>query len=86
MVTARGVKIENAETGTSYDFSKCDDPELRILYNQLGELKERIKVKEEFLKNIPVEGLEVHIGEGNLQKVFPPIKTSKSSYKITFPK
>lgn len=82
--TPRGVKFENAETGTSYDFSKCNDQELIDMEAQANDIKEKISARKEFLKTVPGKGLEVHSGEGTLSTIYPPSKTSKSSFKVTF--
>jgi hypothetical protein len=84
--TPRGVKFELAETGTAYDFSQCNDPELALLEQQAKELTEKVKARKEFLKTVPSKGLEVHAGEGELVTVYPPSKSSKSSYKVILPK
>lgn len=84
--TARGVKFEVAETGTKYDFSKCNDPELESLEDMLSKLNEKIKERKEFLKTVPGKGLEIHRGDGELVTVYPPSKTSTSGYKVTIPK
>jgi hypothetical protein len=84
--TPRGVKFELAETGTSYDFSKCDDPELAKLEQQSKVLSDKLKERKEFLKTVPSKGLEIHNGDGELVTVYPPSKSSKSSYKVSLPK
>jgi hypothetical protein len=85
--TARGVIFEAAETGTSYDFSKCEDPMLIDLEVQKVEADERLKARKEFLKTVPIEGLTVVDEEsGETSKVYPPSKSSNSSYKVSLPK
>lgn len=84
--TPRGVKFELAETGSSYDFSQCNDPELALLEQQSKEVSEKLKQRKEFLKTVPSKGLEIHNGDGELVTVYPPSKSSKSSYKVSLPK
>ena len=84
--TPRGVKFELAETGTAYDFSKCNDPELVLFEQHALETAEKVKARKEFLKTVPSKGLEVHTGDGELITVYPPAKSSKSSYKVSLPK
>jgi hypothetical protein len=84
--TPRGVKFELAETGSSYDFSQCNDPELASLEQQAKEFSEKLKERKEFLKTVPSKGLEIHSGEGELVTIYPPSKSSKSSYKVSLPK
>lgn len=82
----RGVKFEIAETGTKYNFEKCNDPELPIWEAEIQALTEKINKKKEFLKTLPIEGVEIHAGEGELVRVYPPSKSSTSSYKVTLGK
>ena len=77
-----GAKIELAETGVKYDFSKCGDYELDQLQNHLESIEEQISKRKEFLKSIPLSGIEV-VNEDEVYKIFPPSKSSTSSYKIT---
>lgn len=84
--TPRGVKFELAETGSSYDFSQCNDPELALLEQQAEEHAKKLKERKEFLKTVPTKGLEIHSGDGELIKIYPPSKSSKSSYKVSLPK
>lgn len=88
-VTTRpsGAKIELAETGTKYDYSKTDDFILPDLQKQSDELAEKIKARQGFLKAIPVEGMELlNESSGEMVRVYPPSKTSTSSYKVTLAK
>lgn len=85
-ITSRGVKIELAETGTSYDFSQCNDPELVTLEAEALLATEKLKARKDFLKTIPAKGVEIVTGEGEVLTIYPPAKSSKSSYKVTLPK
>lgn len=82
-----GTKIELAETGTKYDFSKTNDFILPELQKQAEELESKIKERETFLRGLPVEGVEVLAeNSGEVVRIFPPSKTSTSSYKVTLAK
>lgn len=85
VTTARGVKFECAETGTTYDFSKCEDPILDLLQIEYEDVNERLKARKEFLKKLPADGLDILHG-GKLIKIFPPAKSSKSSFKVIIPR
>jgi hypothetical protein len=83
----RGVKFTIAETGTSYDFSRCADPVLIELEEQEKRIKEDIKQRKDFLKTIPPTGMIMTVKEtGETVEIFPPTKTSKSSFKVSLPK
>jgi hypothetical protein len=83
----RGVKFTLAEVGTAYDFSQCNDIELEKLESKAKEAADMVKVRKEFLKTVPPSGLLVTDKEtGDTYEVFPPAKSSKSSFKVTLPK
>ena len=86
--TARGVKFTIAETGTTYDFSGCADPVLNDLERQAKEIAEKIKKQKEFLKAVDSKSGLVITDEstGETYKVYPPVKQSKSSFKVQLPK
>lgn len=85
--SSSGTKIELAETGTKYDYSNCNDADLIDLYNQQIALEEKIKSREAMLKALPLEGIDLAMQTtGEILKVYPPAKTSTSSYKITLAK
>lgn len=86
LTTARGVKFEIAETGTKYDFSQCNDPELVEYEEKLNDYKEKVKLRQDFLKTVPAKGLDIITADGEPVKVYPPSKSSNSSYKVTLPK
>lgn len=83
--TPRGVKFENAETGTKYNYSICNDQSLLLLEIDAKAAAEKLKERQEFLKKLPVEGVEIR-QEDELVRIYPPSKSSTSSYKITLPK
>jgi hypothetical protein len=80
-----GAKIELAETGTKYDFSQCHDPILVQLEAKLETVEAMIKERKDMLKSVSSSGMDILIDD-ELVKVFPPSKTSTSSYKITLSK
>ena len=80
-----GAKIELAETGTKYDYSGCNDSALIEVESKLVEIETLISDRKVWLKTIPAEGMEVVIGD-EIVRVYPPTKTSTSSYKITLSK
>lgn len=86
-VSPSGAKIELAETGTKYDYSQCGDKEWEMLDVEMKSLKEKIAEREKFLKNLPGAGIEqLNKETGEVTMIYPPSKTSTSSYKITLAK
>lgn len=83
--TMRGVKFELAETGTAYDYTKCNDPVWAQLESQSKEIKEKLTERQKFLQTIPEQGMEIR-HEDELITIFRPSKSSKSSFKVTLPK
>lgn len=77
-----GFKVEQAEVGTRYDFSNCNDQNLYDLEEEESVLSEKIKRRKEYLKAI--QGQEQLVdGDGVVTVVVPPIKSSKTSLKFT---
>lgn len=84
LTTERGVKFEAAETGTAYDFSQCNDASLLQLEQEAAAAADKLKERKEFLKKLPGAGIEVLDKEtGEVASIYPPSKSSNSSYKIT---
>src|SRR6185312_2065969 len=86
-----GAKLECAETGSKYDYSACNDLEYVFLTNRLELASKEVKERETFLKAIPQSGLpqeklDEETGELIKWTVYPPSKSSTSSYKITLAK
>lgn len=84
--TARGVKFTLAEVGTAYDFSKCNDQELCDLEVAAMNAANELKKRKEFLKTVPQSGLDIITKDGEAIKIYPPAKSSKSSFKVSLPK
>lgn len=77
----QGAKIELAEVGVKYDYSKS--PVWSQLKGQSDEIGAKMKEHETFLKSLsqPIEVLDQETGE--VVRFHPPAKSSKSSVKIT---
>ena len=85
IITERGVIFQNAETGTSYDYSNCDDPILLQLEAEHLAAANSLKERKEFLKKVPTFGVEIRFND-ELVTIYPPSKSSKSSFKVQLPK
>ena len=83
--TGSGTKIEICENGTKYHYDRTNDHELFNLMEEKEKLELKIKERQEFLQKLPTSGLEVRRGD-ELITLYPPYKTSESSYKVTLAK
>lgn len=84
MTTSTGTKLELAEVGVKYDFSQCNDSELKKMEQEFEVLEEKIKSRKDFLKTLSASGITVLDEEtGETITLYPPSKTSKSSVKTT---
>lgn len=81
-----GTKIEEAEAGVKYDYSACGDAEWDSMAKLIEKLDKAIKERETFLKTIPMAGMVITDEEtGETRKIYPPLKTSTTTYKLTIP-
>lgn len=80
-------KIELAETGVKYNFDNCGDVIFEQLSQQLESIEQQLKDRKEFLKTVPASGLQIlNEQTGELHTIYPPSKSSTSTYKITLKK
>jgi len=84
--TSSGTRIELAEVGTKYDYVFCEDDILNDMVISRLALDEQIKERQEFLKNLPSEGIEIITRYGEVKRIYPPSKSSTSSIKCTISK
>jgi len=71
------------EMGQRYDFTYCGDDELLEFYTQQDKLKYLIKEREDFLKKVPVSGMQKVTDNGEVITLFPPSKTSTTTVAVT---
>lgn len=86
VTTPNGTKLELAEVGTKYDYSNTGDPIVEHLTKQIDELTEALKVRQNFLKNVPISGMDYVDEDGVIYRIYPPAKYSTSSFKSTISK
>lgn len=79
---AFGAKVELAEVGTKYNFENCGHTVYNDLCSKIKQLEAEKKEIETLLKAITKP--TPMILEGEAVEVFPPVKTSTSSIKISF--
>lgn len=80
-----GATVELIEAGAKYDFTNCGDPVYNELTKQAAEIAAQIKNREAFLKTVQ-GSMNIVTDDGEGVTVYPPVKSSTSTVKITFPK
>ncbi len=77
-------KMEIKEAGVKYHFDKTNDFFLNDAEEQLKPLTESIKARQDFLKTIPKEGMEIlNEQTGEMVRVYPPYKTSTTTIQVS---
>lgn len=80
-----GTKIDSCEVGYKWDWASTNDHKVYELQKEHERITKLLKEREEFLKALPKDGIEIHDGDGVLYTIYPPAQTSVSSYKVTIP-
>lgn len=76
-------KFEIKETGSTYDYDKCDDPVIDLLLSQKEDIDKQVKARQEFLKTISAKGLDI-VHEDEVRTIYPPSKKSTTSVAVSF--
>lgn len=76
-------KIEIKETAVKYDFTVCNDPEWFKLEAEILALKDKQKEREQFLKTLKPEGIDIVDENGEVYTMYPPAKSSTTSVSVT---
>lgn len=84
--TSSGASFQVKETGVKYDFSQCNDPVWNNLKEQADRINEELKEREKYLKVIKNHKTEIDEETGEVYTIIPPIRTSTTSYTVTFKK
>lgn len=83
-VSPSGAKLECIESGVKYDYSQCGDTIHAMYSQQLMSVQNTLKEREAFLKSVPIEGLIITDEmTGEVVRIFPPSKSSISTYKVS---
>lgn len=85
-IICQGATFSICETGVKYDFDACGDPIYNELAKQKAELDEKLKERTAFLKTIKQSMTVVDDNTGEVASIYAPIKSSTTSFKITFAK
>ena len=77
--------LEESEAGVRYDFSVCSDPVYADMLATRSALDADIKDRERYLKSLPSGGItEVNESTGEVLRLHPPVRTSRTIVKTTF--
>lgn len=82
----KGATIQIKETSVKYDFEGCNDPVWNKLNNAKKDINEKIKNRESYLKLINGSKTEIDEETGEIYTIYPPSRSSSTSYAITFKK
>lgn len=77
-----GAEVMQVEAGVRYDFTVCNDLEWEQINQQIEIAKSILKDRETFLKSL-TKPENVIDENGEIRTINPPIKTSKTTLKIT---
>jgi hypothetical protein len=77
-----GARIEKSEVGTRYNYSASKDIEWERLDSEFKTIERKRKEREEFLRALKEPLTAVNEETGEVYKIMPPFKTSKSGFKI----
>lgn len=79
-VEYKGALLQYQESGVKYDYSGCGDSLMDSYINEMESIKEKMKEREKFLKNIPATGV---VDPETGAFIYPPAKSSKTIIKTT---
>lgn len=77
-----GVKVTEAMTGVSYDYSGCGDVILNKLQEKAAELDAKIKARQKFLQTVTSKQITGDSDTGEAWEVIAPIKKGKLGLKV----
>jgi hypothetical protein len=77
-----GARIEKSEVGTRYNYCASKDIEWERLDSEFKTIERKRKEREEFLRALREPMTAVNEETGEVYKIMPPFKTSKSGFKI----
>jgi hypothetical protein len=82
---AFGATFTKTEVGTKYDWSVCNDQRLSELMEKANDAAAALKKRQDFLKMVDPEGLDILDAEtGETYTVYPPSKSSTSTVSVSF--
>jgi hypothetical protein len=70
------------EAGVTYDYSNCNDTEITHLQKEYENLSNAIKIRQNFLKTVPAEGMDILTSDGEVIKIYPPFKSSTTTVNV----
>lgn len=84
VVTFNGVTFTKKTVKTEYDYSKCNDPVLRDFEELIEGYKARLKDRQEWLKTMPEEGIDIAIPEtGEVVHIVRPVKRTTDGFSVS---
>lgn len=71
------------EAGIKYDYTSCNDLVYADLLQAYQHTETLLKEREKFLKTVPTTGMDIITEEGEVLKIYPPVKTSTTTTVVT---
>jgi hypothetical protein len=75
-------KFSIMESGVKYDYSQCNDNVYNALQQLLADAKAGLADRENFLKSLPISGMDLLTVDGEVVTVYPPTKTSTTTVSV----
>ena len=84
--SASGALFQPRETGVKYDYTHCGDPVWQRLSAEAAAAAARLREREQFLQALRTPQTVVDDDTGEVSTIYPPARTSTTSYAILFNK
>lgn len=79
-----GAKFEKTAVHTEYDFTNCNDQELKELTAQYEQVMSKLQARKDFLKNLREPMTILNEETGEVIKIHPAVKKTTDGLKITY--
>lgn len=82
--TSCGITFEIKEAGTKYDYTNCNDSVIDFLSYEIEKLTDSLKERQDFLKALKEPLTLIDEVTGEINKIYPPVKTSTTVVQSNF--
>lgn len=78
----KNATFQEKETGTTYDYSVCNDREYHDLEENYQNAKSALEKRKKYLQSLPEKGQEIVTKEYEVITIYPPTKKSTTSLTV----